>query len=84
MKPSKMKYRSVTGRVTVELPFDSETDLMEIQQALQREGLTPSREVSKSMAVRRSLKIYARSLKSHPGQLSTEARDAAENTYGKA
>jgi hypothetical protein len=79
----KMQYRSaVQDRLTVELDSAAVIDLITIQDILRRESQAPTVPVSRSLATRRALHIYAASLaRQTEGSLLAEAGRANANNH---
>lgn len=79
----KMRYHSaVKDRLTVELDAAAVIDLITIQDILRREGDSPLIPVSRSLATRRALHIYAASLsRQTEGSLLAEAGRANANNH---
>ena len=78
----KLKYgASAHNRLTVELDHESVVALLAIQEILKQESAAPTVPVSRSVAVRRSIKVYAASLARNIGSLREETESASSNTY---
>ncbi len=78
----KLKYgSSAHNRLTVELDHESVVALLTIQETLRLESASPTVPVSRSVAVRRSIKVYAASLARNLGRLREETENASQNTY---